>query len=196
MSEQVFAPADALDLLGVARLTGVQAYEVRGRRTDPLPPEDVVKSAAPEVAIRVSDTSIEVRMKLEVATEEAKLFADMAVSYTLSKPCHVTLGVLEEFVDRVGVMALYPFVRESIFSTAARLRVKAPVLGLLLADAFHVGLLEMASDTTTPVRLARELGVSPSAVRAWLRESGLASSPSGRWVISAGVAATVRDHFA
>jgi hypothetical protein len=108
----------------------------------------------------------------------------------------VTLGVLEEFVDRVGVMALYPFVRESIFSTATRLRVKAPVLGLLLADAFHVGLLEMASDTTTPVRLARELGVSPSAVRAWLRESGLASSPSGRWVISAGVAATVRDHFA
>jgi len=71
---------------------------------------------------------------MEVLTDEGRFMADVASRYDYTEPLSVRDSVLEEFTARVGVMAVYPFVRESIHQTAARLRLPAPLLGLLRHD--------------------------------------------------------------
>lgn len=49
--------------------------------------------------------------------------------------------------------------------------------------------------TTTPKDLAEEVGVSPSAVRHWLRRNATRTS-AGPWQIDADTAQRAREHFA
>jgi hypothetical protein len=49
--------------------------------------------------------------------------------------------------------------------------------------------------TVTPVELAAEVGVSPSAVRYWLRHN-VPRAAAGAWQIDADTAARARAHFA
>jgi len=53
-------------------------------------------------------------------------------------------------------VAAFPFLRESIFTTATRLGATAPVLGLLRAGQFRVG---PAPDLTWLIRLVRDFGL-------------------------------------
>ena len=88
---------------------------------------------------RVSAEQLESRFQLAVRTPDAKLNADIAVRYDFDEPLAPTEGVLLEFAERVGVMAAFPFLREAIFTLAARLGVDAPVIGLLKAGEVHFG---------------------------------------------------------
>lgn len=74
---------------------------------------------------------VEVRCVMEVVTEEGRFVADVASRYDYSEPLQVEDAALEEFTARVGVMAAYPFLREAIHQTASRVRLPAPLLGLL-----------------------------------------------------------------
>lgn len=47
----------------------------------------------------------------------------------------------------------------------------------------------------TPAELARELGLSPRTVRAWLRAQGWQAVPYARWHLSEDQARQVRQHF-
>ncbi len=190
------APADARELLEFARLAGIQTYELRGERGDHEDTHGEVP--APEVAIRVDETQLETRMRFELTTVDALLVAAMSAVYTFSEPIDLTAKVVEEFIERVAVMAVYPFIRESIVTTAQRLGVPPPVLGLLHAGKFHVGALAQegnASGDATPSDLATELGVSARAIRSRLRESGRQPESNGRWELNREDADEIRRHF-
>lgn len=133
------AISSAEELLSVAELTGVRVYEVHGRRVDPGVHAGDEPQAAPDVMARGTELSLETRMRLAIHTDDSELLADIGVEYTLSEPCAVSEAAMQEFLTRVGAMAVFPFVRESIFATANRLGVNAPVLGLLRAGSFEVG---------------------------------------------------------
>lgn len=199
-------PRDARELLSLAELTGVRVFEVHGKIVDdgPLSEQAV---ASPDLAIRVRPTSLETRMRLEVTTDVASLVADVSAEYTFSEPVQLSREVAEEFIERVAVLAVYPFVRESILTTAFRLGVPAPVLGLMHSGGFRVGDLNpdqpdrdhdahapSRTDYATPAELARELDVAPEAVRAWLRREGYRPTGS-RWQLDAERQAAVRQHF-
>lgn len=187
-------PANAAELLRYTELTEVRTYELRGRRVA----AGEASESTPDIAVKVSETALETRMRLEVTTESAVLFSDMSVVYSLSEPLELAQDVVREFVERVGIMAVFPFVREAVFATAARLTVTPPVLGLLRAGTLTTGPMVEAQPSdfeATPAQLARELGVDAKAIRSWLRSAGASRDAKGRWHLDDELADAVRRHF-
>jgi hypothetical protein len=130
--------SDAADLLQIAELTGVTTYEVRGRRIEDGEDGGDEPTQDLEVMARGSDDLVETRLRFTYTTTVAELYADIGVHYAIREPVEIPEVALREFVERVGVMGVFPFVRESLFTTATRLGVDAPVLGLLRAGQFKI----------------------------------------------------------
>jgi hypothetical protein len=191
---------DAADLLSISELTGIRVYEIRGKRHEDA--DASPKEATPEIAIRTAGDALETRMRVSLSTNEADLFCDIGVQYTFRVPVEASKGVIGEFVERVAVMAVFPYVRESFFTTASRLGVGAPVLGLLRAGSFEIGGFEgpdrvsLAPRVFTPAELAQDMGVTAKAVREHLRRMGATPDDGGKWLIPEKVADEVRSAMA
>ncbi len=127
-----------VDLLEASELTGIRTYQVVGVRAaaEEERPDDTEQDL--QVMVKGDAGRLETRVLMTVNTPEADLRADVGVLYTFRERLSVPEEILAEFVEKVGVMAVFPFLRESILTTAARLGVAAPVLGLLRAGQFHV----------------------------------------------------------
>lgn len=128
--------AAGADLLPYVDLTDIRTYEIRGSRVgERLSDPD---GQALGVQVRVEETSIEVRVRLEVQAVDADLLADVAAVFTFAQPLNIVAPAQTEFAELVGVMAVFPFIREAIHGTAARLGTSRPVLGLLHAGGFRL----------------------------------------------------------
>lgn len=128
---------DARALLALVDLSEVIVYEVAGRRmADDTRPEETRQTLNATAA--GGSNWLETRCRLYVETHDADLVADFGVRYASSDPFEVSSAGVSDFVEKVGVMAVFPFLRESIQTTATRLGVPAPVLGLLRAGSFQV----------------------------------------------------------
>ena len=128
-----------VDLLRSSELVGVRTYRVAGswaeaEATDR--PEGTEQEL--HVSVRGDATWFETRVAMVVRTPEADFAADVGVRYDYAEPLSVPQEIMSEFVERVGVMAVFPFLRESIFTTATRLGAGTPVIGLLRAGDFHL----------------------------------------------------------
>ncbi|MBI9113625.1 hypothetical protein [Sanguibacter suaedae] len=132
-------------MLPVVELTEIKVYEITGRRIDD-PDAAVEPEQSLDVQARGSENWFETRVKLSVDTSEAQLLADVGAVFTFSEPLKVPQVAAGEFVEKVGVMAVYPFLREHIFTTAGRLGVAPPVLGLLRAGTFTIASDQQDSD--------------------------------------------------
>lgn len=132
--------SSAAEMVPLAELTRIKVYEVAGRRVERA--KDAAAREPSEVfsvVTQAGDTWFETRSKMVVKTVDADLVADAAAVFTYSEPLEVPQEVAGEFVEKVGLMAVYPFLREQVFTTASRLGVAPPVLGLLRAGGFVVG---------------------------------------------------------
>ncbi|WP_432457949.1 hypothetical protein [Cellulomonas iranensis] len=154
-------PADARALLEYVDLRDVRTYTLSGRRLRGSTPTDDV---APELGVRIDESELEVRMRLAVATSDAEFEVDIAVVYGLLRPVNLWSEVVAEFIQRVAVMSVYPFVREAVFSTASRMGVEAPVLGLVRQN--DVSLQDSGGPALMPSRV-------PATVASLAREFGL-----------------------
>ena len=126
------------ELVAEAELTSVIPYEVSAKRIDGGEWKDEPASSI-GVAIHVEPQEIAARMTQTVDTGEAVLVADFAICYTLNQPLDIPQPIAVDFVERVAVMALIPFVRESIFTSAARLGMKAPLLAMVRQGQITLG---------------------------------------------------------
>jgi hypothetical protein len=100
--------------------------------------DDEPASPAIHVAERHEATRIEVRCKLSFVWDGGRYEVDAAARYELAEPLEIPPAILQEFVKRVGVMAVYPYLRESLHLSSSKLRLEAPVLGLLKAGAIQL----------------------------------------------------------
>ncbi|MGN6759768.1 MAG: hypothetical protein ACTHJI_00360 [Leifsonia sp.] len=143
--------ADAADVLTAAELTDIRVYEVAGRRLLPGEHVDSETDASENFQIQAGgdESHFETRARLTVTTADSELLADVSAIYTFAESLTVPREVAGEFVERVGIMSVYPFLREQIFATATRLGVSAPVMGLLRAGQITVELTP-ASDLAAP----------------------------------------------
>jgi len=144
--------ASAAEMVNLVELTGIKVYDIAGHLVEPpaleasttddpdRQPEPRTPGESFAVFARGGDTWFETRTKLVVQTVEADLSADAGAIFTYSEPLTVSREVAGEFVEKVGVMAVYPFVREQVFTTASRLGVAPPVMGLLRAGQFRIEL--------------------------------------------------------
>jgi hypothetical protein len=137
--------SSAVELLPLIELTAITTYEVRGAR---VTREEQGVSGADDlqVLVRGGDDSLETRVRMQVLTEEAELLADVGATYSFSEPLELPQEVVAEFVERVGVMAAFPYLREAIHTTATRLGVNVPVLGLLRSGSFSLNLAKQQDE--------------------------------------------------
>lgn len=122
----------AAHLLELVELADIVIYEVHGVRRDSADENNVVIS----VQERHDEKFIEPRFRMIVTDSNAQYTADVATRYVLTRPIELPRPVLREFIERVAIMAAFPFIRESIATTAARMELGVPVLGLLRAGSF------------------------------------------------------------
>lgn len=118
---------DAKELLNVAELDAIRFYEVSAqRREETRDPEVGI-----DIRLRHAEQEIEVRCAARVTGDEADFRADASALFSLDHPVQVTEAAMAEFVARVGVMTVYPYLREAVHQSASKLGVAQPVMKLL-----------------------------------------------------------------
>ena len=124
----------AAHLLDFVELTGIVIYELQGVRREGKDEAEVEIS----VEERHDANSLEARFRMVVSDSLATYTADVGTRYQTSQPVELSKPVVKEFIERVAIMAAYPFIRESIATTAARMQLAVPVLGLLRSGSFSL----------------------------------------------------------
>ncbi|NHA68223.1 hypothetical protein [Phycicoccus flavus] len=132
---------DVVDLAALVELRDIIFFQVHAERLSSGPGsenelhevnrEDEGQQIGIQIQERHSETRIEVRCVLHGETRDARYVIDAAAQYEVEAPVVISPEVVEAFVERVGIMAVYPYLREALQSAAAKLRLDAPVLGLL-----------------------------------------------------------------
>lgn len=128
--------SSAAELVPISEVARIETYEVRGQRLDPDPDREPSNSL--HVMGRIAGRELETRVRMEQITSAARLYADIGVIFEVKGDVEIEQDAFREFTERVGVMAVFPFLRESVFTSASRLGVEAPVVGLLRAGQFRL----------------------------------------------------------
>lgn len=127
------------ELLDGLELTEVRTYLLHGERANSVADDE----ARIAVAVEHEGVLLEVRCKMTASTGDAELSVDRSAVFTLGHRQAIPASVMGEFVEKVGVMTVYPYLRESLFSLASSLGIAPPVVGLLRAGSVR---LTAASD--------------------------------------------------
>lgn len=136
-----------VDLLQLVEMSEVRTYRLSGERV--ADSEDREPAQSLTMLVGGDAEHIECRVRMMLGTVAADLQADIGAVYTISEPVALTSEIVAEFTERVALMAVFPFLREAVFTTASRLGVPPPVLGLLRAGEARV---EFDADVTWPPR--------------------------------------------
>lgn len=146
---------DATELLQVAELEGVRFFEMHARtKMDPDGGVDITSESAGSghddqqwtFFVQVNPEKINLRARLELDGPDAIYVVDAGVFFGIEKPGEVPKNVTFEFINRVAIMALYPFVREGLHELARKIDAKHPLLGL-----YHPGELTIDVDRAREV---------------------------------------------
>ncbi len=113
------------------RLVGITYYKVSGEINGELATDSLeIGELVPTYLLKmfVGDTEIGVRLKLSLKGEVGEIEVDLAANYVTPMPVTVPEAVTLEFANEVGIMALIPFIRETVFSISQRVFGSAVVL--------------------------------------------------------------------
>lgn len=124
---------EARELLELADLVDVFFYSIRSERNEGTAAD--WDGVAGELDLKINllreGTRLEVRCVASVFNEEARYRVDAASRFELAEEVEVSDQAMAEFVGKVGLMAVYPYLREAVHQAAAKLRATPPMLGLL-----------------------------------------------------------------
>ena len=153
MNEIAARPIDTVEeLIAFVDLRGVHTYEVSGKRAEPAVEGDDVAVQEPmaiEIREQHDEGRIVGRFRATMTASGCDLVADVGAEYAFSEPLSLSRPAIEGFLEKVAVMAAWPFIRETIATTAARLQIPVPLLGLLKQGDFHVNPAGADLDDTT-----------------------------------------------
>ncbi|MFE6923817.1 hypothetical protein ACFVAV_22520 [Nocardia sp. NPDC057663] len=129
---------DTVDgLVDIAELVDIVFFEVAGKRTTSSSQTEANGSTDIDISVRTTSTGIDVRCLCRVIGGGGEYVCDAAARYDFGRSITISDSVLPEFVQRVGVMAVYPYLREAITASAAKLRLTPPLLRLLRPGDVH-----------------------------------------------------------
>ena len=135
---QKAAKPDIHGLVQRVELVGIQFLEVYGRLREG--PQDEVDT---DVKINVKEShgpnAIEVRFRVLVEHTQASYAIEVGTRYTTEEPVDLEPSVLRDFIEKVAIMAAFPFIREGVATTAAKLEVEVPIMGILRQGEFSLG---------------------------------------------------------
>lgn len=129
----------AADVIDLVELRDIAVIELRAaHRTGLLLPQPAEEPpATSQVLSRVDDDVIDIRLVSTVESEEVRVSVDLLVQYSKKVPFAATDEAMSEFVQRVGFMAGYPYVREAVASMSTKLNAGRITLKVLRAEDVH-----------------------------------------------------------
>lgn len=137
---------DVRELLNRLDLKAIVYHEVVGRRKEEGRDGEVEFNIA--VKQRSTETIFEPRFLLKVDDLTAEFVVDISTQYESPTPIVASSAISAEFVEKVAIMAVFPFLREALATTAARMELPVPVLGLIRAGQFQVAVEPDSADST------------------------------------------------
>lgn len=138
------AIVDIHELVARIDIVDFVVHEERARRvvwpegTAPEGPQSTLR-----LAIRLDGSQIGFRFKLTLADPVAEYVADIEAVYQVeddeSGAPELRSDLVKDFAGRVAFMAVYPYLRTTVFSAAGRLGMPAPVMGIVRQGQFEAG---------------------------------------------------------
>ncbi|WP_429388892.1 hypothetical protein [Paenarthrobacter sp. TE4293] len=83
--------------------------------------------------------TLDVRFRVEVENHQATYEVELALRYETEIDYDHSRAVVEDFIERVAIMSAFPYVREAVSTTAAKLELDVPILGILRQGEFRLG---------------------------------------------------------
>jgi len=122
----------AKHLLTLVELTSITYFEYSGRRTSSSAEvsEEGPANAKSQVMQLVREELMSIRCRVEVDTAKGEYIVDLAVNYSLPESVEIAEEAIDEFINRVAMMTLWPYIRIGIQELTARLEGRSLVLGL------------------------------------------------------------------
>ena len=126
----------ASDIVERVDLKDIFFIELRAARLEGLllPHSEADIPAENAVFHRMDGDTIEVRLVTTVVSDNARVSVDLMVQYSKLSPFEATPDAMTDFVQKVALMAGYPYLREAVSSLTSRLRVDTINMGILRAS--------------------------------------------------------------
>lgn len=126
----------AAELLDHTELSEIRTYALSADRHESQDAEP----ANVTVSVRTDREWLETRCRLTLATDDATLVVDRSAIFSHREPIEASDPAIREFVEKVGVMSVYPYLREGVFTLASHLGVSPPVMALIRAGQVRLDL--------------------------------------------------------
>lgn len=140
MSDEVAPTVE--ELLAAGELADIRFLELTGTLREDTREEldeEAIESSM-SVKIGVQEGVIETRVRIEVATRGAEYAITAAAQFHFQpSDLEISESLGREFAEKVGVMAIYPYLRESLQTLAARLREPGLTLPLMRTGEVDLG---------------------------------------------------------
>jgi len=111
------------ELIENSQLTAIECYEVSARRHDNARTGDAEEEAGQfsvEVQQRSSPEGFGIRLIGRVTMPSGEASASVAGEYALLNDCQPSQRTRQLFTNEVGVMTVFPYLREAIATTTSR----------------------------------------------------------------------------
>jgi hypothetical protein len=100
-----------------------------------------------QVLTRVGDGEFEIRCRASVVGHGGQYTADAGAIFEFTTQGKIDDAIAREFAEKVGVMAVYPYLRAVIGQAAASLGLDRPMLPLLRAGAINLANDDTATES-------------------------------------------------
>lgn len=144
------------EVLPDLELTGIHFLELNARRLDYEADDDDVPGELDEldddnvpvmgVAARQTDDQLLIKVQGTIRTDTVQVRITAAATYSKAKPFDMDGPTTSVFIERVAIMAMYPFIRQAVHDMSSRLGAPAT---LHLLRAGQVAMSEEQFDGET-----------------------------------------------
>lgn len=127
------AVLDVHELFKIGELSGIRFNGFAAERIvgGELVTDEEQAEQSIQVSIGQNPGIVEVRVRLELVTSAARYSADAASQYRFPEDREVSEDLAREFAEAAGVMAVYPYLRELVQTSSARLSLPPVTLPLM-----------------------------------------------------------------
>ncbi|WP_454700001.1 hypothetical protein [Arthrobacter humicola] len=126
------------ELLELSDIRGLDFHELSAKR-NPDAPGPAAEGEDYSVQLDLSDmttpTELNVRCRATLTLLSSTFIVDVSAAYEFSEPCVFSPELRQEFIERVGMMSVYPFIRQNFHAMSVQIGETPILLPILRANS-------------------------------------------------------------
>jgi len=123
--------SDPKELIALTELQDVLFWEVSAKRNEEDSEDQPLQIQA---MWRLGDQQLGLRFRATLRAEGGDFTTDAEAIFALAEEREVAPEVIQEFIEHVGIMVVFPFIHSTIAESATKLSLPRPVLNLIRAN--------------------------------------------------------------